>query len=313
MKKTPIGIACTVLLLSIFSCKKTEIEALPETKPEATEETLASRHGGASKCDYVQASSTRLEPGEFMFTKEYQNGKLDKITAGVLNLTGGGLEGESYTVIHSYRKMEFVSEWLNLTVVSLEFDNKGRVIYASTNGMAIPFSNNFRPMNFRFLYSNGRLSEIQYYYPIDPQYCEDYPELCEGEPVWEPYVKIHYDKNFKNVVKLSLGTEVSITYTYDYNKKVANQYYPSEYLYDFYDFFTFVSHLNLFPELQSQNLLVRSLFIAPGGYPAEYERTYSNHAFDTGNRLISYDVVEKWEDNEDTLGPYNWNIAWDCK
>lgn len=322
MRKIIILAGNFLLLLFMYSCQKSDFKN-PEAHDPSSDVNQNMRRGGNSGANFIYATSAWLSGGEDpdyrLFTKEYKYGKLSKITASIQNVVTGGLDNFPLKVRYGFRQMSFVDEqFTGQTVGIFRFDHKGNLTSASLGGSPFPF-HHFQPITYRLYYSRGRLKEIKYQYDIDPQTCEDYPELCANPPTLHPYVKIQYD-NHRNISAISTGETSTFKYEYDLKRKVKDQFYADEAIHDYFDFWFFLRYLDILPELRPQNLLVRSVYTSPEGYLTRLERKYHNQKFKDG-RLTSYDVQtnssynsdEKSASSKRLSADESWKVYWDCK
>src|SRR5688572_3553426 len=93
MKKQFTTTVSLLLLLSIFSCRKTDVEPLQsqETVEELSED---GKHGNKADCGYYQARTNRMSVMNDivtpLFTSEYDhNGKIKKIIVNFRHIIGG--------------------------------------------------------------------------------------------------------------------------------------------------------------------------------------------------------------------------------
>jgi hypothetical protein len=304
MKKALLLAGNLFMIFLIYSCQKSDLrpqeESLTADIP-STDESAAQRGMSNTNCGYVQALSKSIsDEGDQelpLFTKEYENGKLKKITVHMRNIAGGGYQPVVLTVTHQWRKMIFTDEATGDMVATLEFNHQNRLTKALANYPLLHSTAFEAP--YRFIYKNGKISEVQQMVPE------------ESTPTWYPYLRLAYDHTGNNVSRLSMGSSANIIYEYDYTLKPKEQYYPDESFGDSFYFWYFLQYLDLFPEVTPKNILKRSIYRdAPDGYPAKYERKYSDQQFDDADRLIYYKQSPKWDDNPQAVE--TWKLVWDC-
>ncbi|MET0637039.1 MAG: hypothetical protein ABWZ25_13500 [Chitinophagaceae bacterium] len=287
MKLVLLSAFITASLFQISGCRKNDWTSIPN---------------GRDKCDFVSGSSTSISNDGTtlvpVFKKKYKPGtfKLEELLVQQLATVGSYYDPVTFKVSYSGQKMFLVKHGNDTTTIEFDAQGKPRKV-SSTEG--------FNPLtNYKFNYNNaGKLSEIKFQYPEDT-----------NDPTWYSFAKISYDGK-KNVTKLVFHDGLrpypdTYTYSYDYSKKPNGQYHPDEAYGQVYLFWQFIKHLNLFPELQSENLLTGWTYTEdPEGYFKQVVTTYSNQLFDSKNKLISYKANRiEFGDNY----PSTWFVDWNC-
>jgi hypothetical protein len=295
MKRILSAAACCLLIVVFTGCQKKDQWHWAQQK----------------KCDYVYASSKALSDASDeewpLFAKTFDNsGKLTKISAAFRNIVGGIYEFHEFNVRYQGNHVFFVRPRGD-TAATFEFNNNKKLIWAVTS---IPFATGTNQLfNFRFSYQSGRLQGIDY------QIAEE-DENEPGPNDWYGFMSLLYDGH-KNVSRLTYSSAgyadaVRVDYEYDYQKKAKEQFYPDEAYGDTHNFWYFLKYLNIFPEVNGPNLLKRSMYTShPEGYPATYERIYSEHKLDGSGKLVSYWQKPLWNGLEVGL-PEFWKIKWNC-
>jgi hypothetical protein len=297
MSKAPL-IYLSILLILFASCKRNDFENLPGALQKA-------------KCDYVQASSPYLSMDHTqtvpLFTKIYNaQNRLDKILVRFRNVATPFLYPSTLDVSYQPSRVVFVREEDGDTAAVLELHPSGKIISARA---ATPFYLGWEfQRDYAFTYSGNRLQEIQ----IEEEDAHTHSRH------WNPFVQVTYDKGNKNVSKIIFGgigqnaSYDSIQYQYDYSRKANAQVYPDDMLGDYHQFFFFLKYLNIFPELQPENILTGSSYgsTLPFSYPSYYDRKYSDHTFDAQGKLISY--KQNSSRPTDQVFDEEWQVDWKC-
>lgn len=279
------GAVSAVILFS--GCRKNDWTSIPN---------------GRDKCDYVAAYSSSISnDGEeivplFVKTFKPNTFKLEQLLVQYTGVFGLSYEPETYKVSYQGQKMFLVLP--NNDTTTFEFDATGKPTKARSSLRAAS------PLDYKFYYNAGKLSEIRYHNEQD------------SDPTWLALIKITYDAAKKNIVKTSFGSGAAnygvngYTYTYDYSKKPKGQYHPDEVYGDSYFIYNLVKHLSFFPELESEALMTGWSYQGnPDEYPPSIHVTYSNQVLDGGGKLVSYTATKNWFNSADVS---NWTIDWNC-
>lgn len=307
MKQVLLGFTICMLLAG---CQKSSFAPLPEKESSLSKNGLKHNTG----CDFNQVTSSALWQGDYweepqvlpLLVKQYgPDGSLQHLRARFRNSAYGTSYLLSFDVTYMDRQMILYETGHEDTTAIIHFGANGRPDFAVALpwilGLGEPspyYSGNYwqERQEFRFQYQGGRLSEVQTRW------------LSTGSQVyeWFPYVKLLYDKGYKNVIEVQHFGIMSLSYqstflSYDYSRKATGQMYGDFYYGDYASLFVAFKYLNLFPELQSQNLLTYAKTGSEGSYPGLLEHFYSGHVLDGGGRLVSYMV------NGET-----WNLNWNC-
>jgi hypothetical protein len=288
----------SLLLIVIAGCKRNDFENLPGALQKI-------------KCDYIQASSPYLSMDHTLtvplFTKVYNaQNRLEKILVRFRNVATPFLYPSTLDVSYPPGRVVFVREEDGDTAAVLELHPSGKVIRAQA---ATPFYLGWEfKRDYAFQYSGNRIQEIQ----IAEEDAHTHTRY------WNPFVQFTYDKGNKNVSKIIFGgigqnaSYDSIQYQYDYSRKANAQVYPDDMLGDYHQFFFFLKYLNLFPELQPENILISSAYgsTLPFSYPSYYDRKYSAHTFDAQGKLLSY--KQNSSRPTDQIFDEEWLVDWKC-
>jgi hypothetical protein len=309
MKKQFTAAVSLLLLLSIFSCRKADIE--PQQSQEAMEaESEDGYHGNKADCGYYQARTNRMSDMSDivnpLFTNEYDhNGKIKKMIINFRHIIGGFWRpiNTPLIVTHLYRTSIFVNQTNGDTVAIIKYNQHGKPIWARTIAHLM-YSPDLE--EFRFNYIGGKISSIQTCtYQIQNPPTED-------QKIWTNYMRLNYDKTGKNVSKMIMKNG-NISIQHNYSRKAKAQYYPNI---NELHFWNFLMYMNMFPEVHPQNLVTSTLWIGTGvdEYVERHYVKYYDHKFDHG-RLV-YCKAQAWTDFLDSE-PYkepleHWFIDWTC-
>ncbi len=309
LKLWPALLFCT---LSYTACKKTDQPLIVNEDSTTIDETELERRYSSSGCDYVEASSkvvsfdgTQVEP---LFKKFYdRHGKLYRIRLNFLDPQASGFQHFYLNVSHAYRKMIFTRNDGD-TALILNFDRHGRLtgsknwygfLYGADEGI-----NEDAHYLREFVYQHGRLKQINFGEVFFVN-SEDPP--AHYDTTWSVETIIDYDwkKNPSHINFPGQENEPPLYdffYTYDLKRKAKAQFYADERL---PRFFYLLKYLNLFPELNPDNILL-SLIMITSQYPGDQLNTYNSHRFDRSGRLISY------AKEGSIWAPEKWFIEWRC-
>jgi hypothetical protein len=290
------GLLVTILVIVCYSgCKKTDYYF----------------NGSIGKtCDYSRASSNAIYQ-EYtneisLFTKHYYYNSLilKSITLLFQNVAGRPHDSVNLKVSYFGNNMIFLDDKLDTQAI-FTFSNNGRLLEVKTSLPNSKGLSNFLhwSVDMKFFYKGNKLTEIQF---LDLQ-------NIYWEPNWRTYLKLTYDSYNKNVSAIDMpglgSSAIHVKYDYDYSRKANGQYYPDEHVGDFYNFLTFLRYLNIFPELQPNNLLIHS-YISDAEYPGNIERWYTDHHFNSDGNLVSYKM--KSIIGSLSLPVEDWNLVWTC-
>jgi hypothetical protein len=313
MKKQFTTTVSLLLLLSIFSCRKANVEPLQsqETIEELSED---GKHGNKADCGYYQARTNRMSVMSDivtpLFTGEYDHsGRIKKIIVNFRHIIGGYWPeiNTPLIVTHQYRKSIFVNETNGDTVAIVKYNQQGKPIWART---IIHLMYNSDLEEFRFSYIGGKISSIQTctYQILNPP--------TEDQKIWINYIRLNYDKTGKNVSKMTVKNG-NISIQHDYSIKPKAQYYPGLEITPMLHFWNLLIYMNTFPEVHPQNLVTSTLWIGTGVdeyVERHYVKNY-DHKFDHAGRLVYY-KAQAWTDFLESE-PYkepleHWYIDWRC-
>lgn len=282
-----IYLACLLTVVVITSgCKKNDVGNLPPGFQK-------------TNCDYSRASLTNKFQSVVLFSKSYDAlDRLQKITVHFRSMVTPTIPARpTLAVLYEQRRVIFINESNKDTAAVFELEPSGRISKAQTALFVVPMGWANRHQ-FSFSYSGNRIKEIN---------TKALPGGTNASD-WFPYVSVIYDAGYKNVSKLVFGPSSpypsTMEYEYDYSRKAKAQVYPDDMLGDYYNSFFFFKDLNIFPELQPENILMGSTITVE--YPGKMTRTYTDHKFDADGKLVSYQQLT----NNSPLE--HWQIDWHC-
>ena len=257
---------------------------------------------GRDKCDYISASSTALDPDGLvsrpLFIKTYKTGtfKLEHLQM---------LRNAPIPQFESSLQFDITYKGQDMYLVQGGNDTT-RIVFDLTGKPAKAFSAlapNEEWTESKFIYNNaGKLVEIKQ------------RELESGNPAWYSFAKLTYDAGKKNLSKIEFlnlaGAFETHTFTYNYSRKVKRQYYPDQVTAVGSGFWSLLTILHLFPELEPENLLTSWHYqTSPDTYPPSIDAVYKNQVFDGTGKLVSYNAETTMFGN---TGTSPWTIDWSC-